>query len=91
MWATLPNWTQSDFARINTNLPVWIVDADHEEAIFREQPDTMTRWISQSEELILPRTSHFAFLQNPELLTASIARFLTEAACFQCNGTTSVG
>ncbi|CAF4403748.1 unnamed protein product, partial [Rotaria sp. Silwood2] len=83
MWATLPNWTQQDFAKIKTNLPVWIVDGDHEEAIFQDQPDTMTSWISQAGELILPRTSHFAFIQDPELFTASVARFLTEAACFE--------
>ncbi|CAF4100335.1 unnamed protein product, partial [Adineta steineri] len=78
MWATLPNWTQQDFAKINPNLPVWIVDADHEEAIFRDQPDTMSSWIPQSGELILPRTSHFAFLQDSDWFTASIARFLVE-------------
>ncbi|CAF4384384.1 unnamed protein product, partial [Adineta steineri] len=87
MWATLPNWTQQDFAKINPNLPVWIVDADHEEAIFRDQPDTMSSWIPQSGELILPRTSHFAFLQDSDWFTASIARFLVEVNCSQCNST----
>jgi pimeloyl-ACP methyl ester carboxylesterase len=90
MWNTYPNWTQQDFAKINQNLSVWIVDADHEEAIFREQPDTMTGWIPQAGELILPRTSHFAFIQDPDLFTDSVARFLAEVNCSQCNTSTSV-
>ncbi|CAF1140380.1 unnamed protein product [Rotaria sp. Silwood1] len=90
MWATLPNWSQEDFAKIDKNLPVWIVDGDHEEAIFPDQPNTMTSWIPQAGELILPRTSHFAFIQDPELFTVSLARFLTEASCFECNSTTLI-
>ena len=78
MWASLPNWNQQDFARIDRDLPVWIVDGDHEEAILREQPDTMTNWIPQAGELILPRTSHFAFMQRPTFFTWSIKRFLVE-------------
>ncbi len=54
MWSTTPNWTREGFGKINQNLPAWIVDADHEEAIYREQPDTMTIWIPQSGELIIP-------------------------------------
>ena len=42
MWSTTPNWSQQNFTEISNNLPIWIVDADHEEAIYREQPDTMT-------------------------------------------------
>ena len=70
------------FAKIDSELPIWIVDADHEEAILREQPDTMTNWIPQAGELILPRTSHFGFIQDPEFFTASLARFLTESRNF---------
>ena len=81
MWATQPNWTQTDFQKIKKDLPVWIVDADHEEAIYREQPDTMTSWIPQAGELILPRTSHFAFLQDPESFTWNLKRFLAQTSC----------
>lgn len=79
MWYSLPMWNKTNFERIKTDLPVWIVDGDHEEAIYREQADTMAEWIPQAGELILPRTSHFAFLQNPALFTWSIRRFLIEA------------
>ena len=76
MWATQPNWSQNNFAQIRRDLPVWIVDADHEEAIYREQPDTMTSWIPQAGELILPRTSHFAFLQDAKSFTSNLKTFL---------------
>ncbi|CAF2744448.1 unnamed protein product [Rotaria sp. Silwood2] len=78
MWSTLPNWTKTDFNKIPHDLPVWIVDGDHEEVINREQTDTMTTWIQQAGEMILPKTSHFAFIQDPINFTAAVARFLTE-------------
>ena len=84
MWGSSPSWTQRNFAMINSSLPIWIVDGDHEEAIYREQPDTMSSWIPQSGELIIPRTSHFAFMQIPDLFTTNLARFLVEADCFNC-------
>ena len=79
MWSTLPNWSHEDFEKIETNLSVWIVDGDHEEVVSREQPDTMFKWIPQAGELILSRTSHFAFLQDPEAFTAAVSKFLNEA------------
>ena len=87
MQTTSPNWVQADFAMIDQNLPVWIADGDHEEVIYREQPDTMSSWIPQSGELILPRTSHFAFLQIPDLFTMNLVRFLEEAECYNCSYT----
>lgn len=89
MWSNSPNLSQENFMMIDSKLPVWIVDGDHEEAFHREQPDTMASWIPQAGELILPRTSHFAFIQNPAFFTASVARFLTEANCFTCDYTIS--
>ena len=81
MWSSLPNWTKDDFAKISPDLPVWIVSGDHEEAVNREQPDTMTSWIPQAGELILPRTSHFAFIQDPEMFNMALTKFLAEAIC----------
>jgi len=37
MWETQPNWTADDLGRIA--VPVWIVDADHDEAIKRENTE----------------------------------------------------
>ncbi|CAF4941263.1 unnamed protein product [Rotaria sp. Silwood1] len=79
MWANYPNWQKADFDKIPSNLPVWIVGGDHEEVINREQPDTMASWIPQSGELILPRTSHFAFIQEPTKFTIALEQFLAES------------
>ena len=78
MWASYPKWTEVDLGKIPSDLPVWIVDGDHEEAINREQTDTLARWIPQAGELILPRTSHFAFIQDPNSFTTALERFLAE-------------
>lgn len=79
MWRTYPNWTKVDFDKIPSYLPVWIVGADHEEAIPREQTDTMASWIPQAGELILPRTSHFSLMQEPTRFSMAIEEFLVEA------------
>ncbi|CAF3771882.1 unnamed protein product [Rotaria sp. Silwood1] len=84
MWATLPTWTQQDFQRISETLPIWIVDADHSEVNFRSQPNDMFSWIPQSSELILPGTSHFAFMQDPVGFTTMVKRFLAEVHCPGC-------
>ena len=39
MWATQPNWTAADLAGIKVH--TWIVDADHDEAIKRENTEFM--------------------------------------------------
>ncbi|CAF4175818.1 unnamed protein product, partial [Rotaria sordida] len=85
MLATLPNWSQSDFKKILSNIFVWIVDADHEEAIYRDQPDTMALWIPQAGELIIPRTSHFALIQDPETFMMAIAQFMTKCISLMRN------
>ncbi|CAF3774984.1 unnamed protein product, partial [Rotaria sp. Silwood1] len=78
MWAIYPNWTKVDLGKIPSDLPVWIVDGDHDEVVNREQPDTMASWIPQAGELILPRTSHFAFIQEPTRFTTALEEFLAE-------------
>jgi pimeloyl-ACP methyl ester carboxylesterase len=79
LWRTYPNWTKVDFDKIPSNIPIWIVGADHEEAIPREQTGTMVSWIPQAGELILPRTSHFALMQEPTRFSTAIEEFLIEA------------
>ncbi|CAF2080907.1 unnamed protein product [Rotaria magnacalcarata] len=54
-------------------------DADREEAIYRNKLDTMSLWIPQAGELILPRTSHFSFLQDPNTCTATLKQFMAGA------------
>lgn len=74
MWETQPNWTASDLAGIK--LPTWIVDADHDEAIKRENTLFMADQIPNSGLLIEPQVSHFAFLQDPDQFNANVLQFL---------------
>ncbi|BAQ82766.1 alpha/beta fold hydrolase [Pseudomonas sp. St29] len=76
MWASQPNWSDADLARIKT--PVLIVDGDHDEAIKREHTQYMAATIPGAGLLILPNVSHFAFLQDPGLFNAALEHFLDE-------------
>lgn len=61
MWATQPHFTAAELESIK--VPTWIVDADYDEAIKRENTLYMAAHIPGSGLLILPQVSHFAFLQ----------------------------
>jgi pimeloyl-ACP methyl ester carboxylesterase len=74
MWETQPNWTADDLHGVK--VPVWIVDADHDEAIKRENTLFMADSIPGSGLLLLPQVSHFAFLQDPQEFNAEILHFL---------------
>jgi pimeloyl-ACP methyl ester carboxylesterase len=74
MWETQPNWTGADLAGIK--VPTWIVDADHDEAIKRENTLFMADHIPDSGLLIEPDVSHFAFLQDPEQFNFGVLHFL---------------
>jgi pimeloyl-ACP methyl ester carboxylesterase len=76
MWAKEPNFTADQLRGIN--VPTWIVDADHDEAIKRENTDHMAALIPHAGELILPAVSHFAFLQDPVMFNETLLRFLSE-------------
>jgi pimeloyl-ACP methyl ester carboxylesterase len=76
MWASQPNWSDADLARIKA--PVLIVDGDHDEAIKREHTQYMAATIPGAGLLILPNVSHFAFLQDPGLFNAALEHFLDE-------------
>ncbi|HUK59883.1 MAG TPA: alpha/beta fold hydrolase [Stellaceae bacterium] len=74
MWDTQPNWTAADLQGIK--VPTWIVDADHDEAIKRENTLFMAQQIPGSGLLILPQVSHFAFLQDAQDFTGEVLHFL---------------
>jgi pimeloyl-ACP methyl ester carboxylesterase len=74
MWASEPHFTETELRGIK--VPTWIVDADHDEAIRRENTDYMASLIPGAGELILPAVSHFAFLQDPALFNAALLQFL---------------
>ena len=74
MWETQPNWTEADLAAIK--VPTWIVDADHDEAIKRENTEFMVAHIPGAGLLIQPNVSHFSFVQDPEQFTNDVLHFL---------------
>ncbi|HWB50100.1 MAG TPA: alpha/beta hydrolase [Stellaceae bacterium] len=74
MWQTQPNWTAADLRKITT--PTWIVDADHDEAIKRENTEFMAASIPGAGLLLQPAVSHFSFLQDPDQFTADVLHFL---------------
>lgn len=75
MWDTEPNFTDAELRSIR--VPTWVVDGDHEEFIRREDTDRMARLIPGAGELILPRASHFAVLQDPNLFSEALLHFLS--------------
>jgi pimeloyl-ACP methyl ester carboxylesterase len=78
MWATQPNWTATQLAAIRT--PILVVDGDHDEAIKRPHTEQIAATIPGAGLLILPRTSHFSFLQDPDQFTWHIQHFLALSA-----------
>jgi pimeloyl-ACP methyl ester carboxylesterase len=76
MWETQPHFTAEDLHGIK--VPTWIVDADHDEAIKRENTLFMADQIPDSGLLIQPEVSHFAFLQDPTQFNASVLHFLND-------------
>ena len=77
MWETQPNWTDVDLAKIK--VPTWIVDADHDEAIKRENTEFMASEIPNTGLLLQPQVSHFSFLQDPRQFTYDVLHFLEHA------------
>jgi pimeloyl-ACP methyl ester carboxylesterase len=74
MWESEPHWTAADLAAIK--VPTWIVDADHDEAIKRDNTLFMADSIPGSGLLIQPEVSHFSFLQDPQQFNADALHFL---------------
>jgi pimeloyl-ACP methyl ester carboxylesterase len=76
MWATQPNWTKKDLAKITT--PTAIVAGDHDEAILRAHTDYMAAVIPGAVEIILPNVSHFAMLQAPDEYSQAVLEFINK-------------
>ena len=74
MWDSQPHWTAAGLHTIH--VPTWIVDADHDEAIKRENTLFMADNIPASGLLIQPQVSHFSFLQDPAQFNGDVLHFL---------------
>ena len=74
MWESQPNWTAAQLKAIN--VPTWIVDADHDEAIKRENTEFMAAQIPSAGLLLQPEVSHFSFIQDPAQFNQDVLHFL---------------
>lgn len=74
MWAGEPNWTDDQLKAID--VPVLVVDGDHDEAIKRPHTEYIAATIPHAGLQILPNASHFAFLQDPDQFNFAILHFL---------------
>ena len=74
MWETQPNFTKAQLNAIK--VPTWIVDADHDEAIQRDNTEFMAREIPNAGLLLQPEVSHFSMLQAPSQFTDDVRHFL---------------
>jgi pimeloyl-ACP methyl ester carboxylesterase len=74
MWDSEPHWSAQTLHTIK--VPTWIVDADHDEAIKRENTLFMADNIPGSGLLIQPQVSHFSFLQDPAQFNGDVLHFL---------------
>jgi len=76
MWASQPNWTDAQLQSIKT--PVLVLDGDHDEAIKRAHTEYIAATIPGAGLMVLPNTSHFAFLQDPQQFNFAVLHFLGE-------------
>lgn len=74
-WQRDALFTEDHMAAIRC--PAWIVDGDRDEMINRSHLDYLAAHIPDASLMLLPDTSHFAFLQAPELFNAALKDFLS--------------
>jgi pimeloyl-ACP methyl ester carboxylesterase len=74
MQSTQPNFTADDLARIR--VPVTVVQSENDEFIKREHAEYLARSLPNAEYVFLPKVSHFAPLQRPELFNDAMLTFL---------------
>ncbi|MBP2167342.1 pimeloyl-ACP methyl ester carboxylesterase [Erwinia toletana] len=74
MWETQPNWSDSQLQSIRT--PILVADGDHDEGILRPHLEHIAATIPQAGLLIIPNTSHFAFMQAPDEFNDALVNFL---------------
>lgn len=74
MWATQPSWSTKDLNAIN--VPVEMVGAQYDEAIYRDHLLYMADSIPNAGLVFLPNVSHFAQIQDPVPFNHALLHFL---------------
>ena len=75
MQSTQPNLSQQQLATVGVAVTVAL--GEHDEFIKRSHAEYLARSIPDAHFELLPGVSHFAPIQQPELFTDSVLRFLT--------------
>ncbi|MCK8205089.1 alpha/beta fold hydrolase, partial [Erwinia amylovora] len=68
------DWSDDRLKNIHT--PILIADGDHDESIIRSHLDHIAATIPQAGLLIMPDSSHFAFLQAPKEFNDALVNVL---------------
>jgi pimeloyl-ACP methyl ester carboxylesterase len=76
MQRTQPDYSREELAAIN--VPVAIVQSEHDEFIKREHAEYLARTIPGAQLIVLEGVSHFAPLQRPELFNGVVLGFLRD-------------
>jgi pimeloyl-ACP methyl ester carboxylesterase len=74
MMRTQPNYSANDLAEIN--VPVAVVQSEHDEFIKGEHAEYLARTIPNARLVILEGVSHFAPLQRPEQFNSAVLEFI---------------
>jgi pimeloyl-ACP methyl ester carboxylesterase len=74
MQATEPNFSEDDLIRIR--VPVTVAHAERDEFIRQEHAEYLARTIPAARFVFLPRVSHFAPVQRPDVFNAAVMAFL---------------
>lgn len=74
MWASQPNWSDAELAKIT--VPTAVVLGDHDEAITRAHTEHMAAVIPGARLVILKDASHFAMLQDPAGYNKAVRDFI---------------
>jgi pimeloyl-ACP methyl ester carboxylesterase len=75
MWATLPNITSTQLQSIR--VPITIADGQHDEFIKPEHTRYVAAQIPGARLEIIPHTSHFAMIQEPDTFNHKVLEFLS--------------
>ena len=74
MWETEPNWADTQLQSIRA--PELVAEDGRDEAIKRAHTEYIAATIAGAGLLILPNTSHFAFLQDATLFNVALLHLL---------------
>jgi uncharacterized protein (TIGR02246 family) len=78
MWASEPNFTREDLARVR--VPLLVLDGDADEAIDTEHTRQMAEWIPTAELTLIPGTGHFAMWEKPDETNNVLLEFLSRTS-----------